>query len=443
MNKLKEKLKEEFEYLSKADLIIIGLSGGADSVALTHILFTEFGADKLVCAHVNHMIRGEEADRDTEFCKSYCESLGIRLEILRKDVPKFARENHLGEEEAGRIIRYRFFEELAIGENDVICTAHNADDNAETVLLNLIRGSGLKGLCGIPQKRESVFRPILKLTRAEIESYCEENSLKYITDSTNLKDEYNRNKIRHTVIPSLKEINPSAVENILRMCENVKPVANYIGCKADELVRQAKIPYGYKVDSLYSTDEAVLNLAIMKIADKYPSVKLEKKHVESIKSMLALGGACDVPVNMSCAVSKGILFFFEKNLVPIEDTEIEIGKRYFLSDGKFLATEIERTKNDEKIHNLLFNNYADYDKIKHKLSVGSRKEGDRFTSAKRKITKPLKKLMAEAGVPAQLRDRIIVVRGGDTPVFVEGFGVNAQFLPDENSVTLIKFILRS
>lgn len=151
------KLKEEFEYLSKADKIIIGLSGGADSVALTHILFKEFGVEKLICAHVNHMIRGAEADRDTAFCKSYCDRLGIKLEILRKDVPSIAKENHIGEEEAGRLVRYDFFRSLMFSENDIICTAHNADDNAETVLLNLTRGTGLKGLCGILRKGDLFF----------------------------------------------------------------------------------------------------------------------------------------------------------------------------------------------------------------------------------------------------------------------------------------------
>ena len=434
------KLKEEFEYLSNADKIIIGLSGGADSVALTHILFKEFGADKLVCAHVNHMIRGAEADRDTAFCQKYCDSLGITLEILRKDVPSFAKENHLGEEEAGRLVRYNFFESLMFGENDVICTAHNADDNAETVLLNLTRGTGLKGLCGIPRKRGFIYRPILKLTRKEIEEYCKANNLDNITDSTNLTDDYNRNKIRHTVLPVLKEINPSAVGNILRMCDNIREDEEYLSCKAEELVKLSKTKFGYKADVLSEADIAVLNRALMLISDKYKGVKLEKKHLETIKNMLS-GGACDVPVNMSCAVSQGKLFFFEKNPKPFEDFEISLTDKPMIgfANGKSIRIRTQRIKNDKKIHNLLFNNFADYDKIKDKLSVSTRKEGDRFTLKRRNITKPLKKIMAEEGIPAQLRDRIIVIRDGENPVFVEGIGVNAEYLPDENTAVLIKF----
>ncbi len=439
------KLKEEFEYLSNRDRIIIGLSGGADSVALTHILFNEFGAKKLICAHVNHMIRGDEADKDTEFCQKYCNSLGIRLEILRKDVPTFAKENNLGEEEAGRIVRYNFFRSLIQNENDVICTAHNADDNAETVLLNLARGTGLKGLCGIPQEREGIYRPILKLTRSEIEAYCKENNLDYVTDSTNLSDDYNRNKIRHNILPVLKGINSGVVDNILRMCDSIKADEVYLSCKAKELVKGSRTTFGYKADVLSKADDAVLNRALMLIADEYKGVKLEKKHIELIKTMLG-GGACDVPVNMSCAVSKGKLFFFEKNPKLLEDFEISFGSKdraMAFANGK--SIDIRKRKisqndiNDKKIHNLLFNNSADYDKIKHKLNVSTRKEGDRLTLKRRNITKSLKKIMAEEGIPAQLRDRIIVIRDGESLVFVEGLGVNAEYLPDEKTSVLIKF----
>ena len=432
------KLEKEIEFLSSANKIIIGLSGGADSVALTHILFKAFGTEKLICAHVNHMIRGEEADRDTDFCQSYCDSLGIELRILRKDVPLFAKENHLGEEEAGRKIRYDFFESLIQSDTDAICTAHNADDNAETVLLNLTRGTGLKGLCGIPQSRGRIFRPILKMSRVEIEAYCEENKLSYITDSTNLADEYNRNKIRHTVIPALKEINSGLIDNILRMCENISVDESYIECKANELVKAAKIKYGYDAKVLAKAEEAVLNRAIIMISEAYKGVKLEKKHIDSIKSMLD-GGSCDVPVNMSAAVSQGVLFFYPKNAKLIEEKEVKIGSEFQIDD-KFIKISCEITKNSKKIHNLLFNNFADYDKIRtNKLSVSARKEGDKFTVKKRNITKPLKKLYAEAKIPAQLRDRIIVIRDGDTPVFVEGFGVNAGYLPDENTTRVIEF----
>jgi len=123
-------LPEEIKFCSGADKIIIGISGGADSVALTHILFSRLPADKLLCAHVNHGIRGEEADRDENFVRSFCKKLGLELEVLRADVPSLAKEWGMGEEECGRKVRYDFFNKLASGDNDLIVTAHNADDNA-------------------------------------------------------------------------------------------------------------------------------------------------------------------------------------------------------------------------------------------------------------------------------------------------------------------------
>ncbi|MEG1427578.1 MAG: tRNA lysidine(34) synthetase TilS, partial [Oscillospiraceae bacterium] len=153
-----------FAKLKNASKIIIGLSGGADSIALTHILFTAFGTQRLLAAHVNHGIRGAEGDRDERFVADFCESRNISLEICHEDIPQKAKALHLGLEECGRQCRYEFFQSLCTDDRAVIATAHQADDNAETVLLNLMRGTGLHGLCGIPPIRDNIVRPLLSLS---------------------------------------------------------------------------------------------------------------------------------------------------------------------------------------------------------------------------------------------------------------------------------------
>ena len=203
---------KKYNMLENCDRIVVGLSGGADSVCLLSVLNSlkaEYGFS-LIAAHINHGIRGAEAQRDEESCKKLCEKLNVPLEILHADIPKLSKQQGIGEEECGRIVRYDFFRSLA-GKRGKIATAHNLNDNAETLLLNLVRGAGSKGACGIPPVRDNIIRPLIETDRESIEKYCQENNLQYVTDSTNLECEYSRNKIRIKVLPTLCEINQNAV----------------------------------------------------------------------------------------------------------------------------------------------------------------------------------------------------------------------------------------
>ncbi len=203
--------------ISKGDKVIAGFSGGADSTALVHILYClsdELGFT-LEAAHLHHGIRGAEADRDLEFAKSFCESLNIEFKYKKCNIPKIAAERRISEETAGREERYRFFEELA-KNGAKIATAHNKNDNAETVIHHMIRGCGIQGLCGISAVRGNIIRPLINAERSDIERYCEENNLEYVTDSTNLQTEYTRNKIRHCIMPEMEKINPQIISSVCK-----------------------------------------------------------------------------------------------------------------------------------------------------------------------------------------------------------------------------------
>ncbi|MGN1032413.1 MAG: tRNA lysidine(34) synthetase TilS, partial [Intestinibacter sp.] len=213
---------EENSLIEKGDGIVVGLSGGPDSVCLLHLLCSirDEMELKIAAAHINHMIRGVEADGDEEYAKNLCKRLDVKFFVLRKDVERYGREKGMSSETAGRDVRYNFFNKIKDDLNyQKIATAHNANDQAETILMRIMRGTGLEGLGGIPVKREGKYiRPILFMKRKEVEDYCKNNNLEPRIDGTNLEKLYSRNKIRLDILPYMRDnFNKDVVEAINRM----------------------------------------------------------------------------------------------------------------------------------------------------------------------------------------------------------------------------------
>ena len=211
---------KRYKLLNASDLHLVALSGGADSVALL-LLLKEHGFN-VHAAHCNFHLRGAESDRDEAFCVSLCQQLGVELHRAHFDTREYAELHSVSIEMAARELRYRWFEQL---RQDVgaagICVAHHRDDSVETVLLNLVRGTGLRGMTGIQPRNGSILRPLLCVSRAEIEAFLAERGQKYVTDSTNLEADVLRNKVRLQVLPLLRELNPAVSENIRRTAENL------------------------------------------------------------------------------------------------------------------------------------------------------------------------------------------------------------------------------
>ena len=199
-----EKVKttiSKFNMLEPSEKILVGLSGGADSVSLL-ICLKELGYN-VSAMHINHNLRGEESNRDERFCVKLCEKLDIPLTVKSIDVKAYCRENKLGLEEGARELRYKAFSDVGA---DKICTAHTLSDSVETMLINLTRGTALKGLCGVPNKRDNIVRPLIECTREEVEEFLNKKNISYVTDSTNNSNDYTRNKFRHLVIPEILKI---------------------------------------------------------------------------------------------------------------------------------------------------------------------------------------------------------------------------------------------
>ena len=239
LSKVKDYIKKH-KLLSLSDLYIVALSGGADSVALL-LLLDEMGY-KVHALHCNFHLRGEESDRDERFCEDLCLKKNIPFHRIHFDTLMYAETHKMSVEMAARELRYRYFEQLRkdIGA-EAICVAHHQDDTVETVLLNLVRGTGLRGLTGIQPRNGAILRPLLCVTRTEIEAYLATKQQDYVTDSTNLETDFVRNKIRLQVVPLLRQLNPAVSENIVRTAEHLTEAQKVLDAVVDTYKRSNQL----------------------------------------------------------------------------------------------------------------------------------------------------------------------------------------------------------
>lgn len=253
-----------YDMLSCGDTVIVGVSGGADSMALLHALYSmrkELGITVIAC-HINHNLRGEESLRDEQFVRGFCNERHIPFTVYSIEVKP---DKHESIEERARKMRYKCFDELCSELGAKLATAHTASDNAETVFINILRGTGTKGLGGIPPVRGKIIRPLLRCTREETERYCAAHGIEYVTDSTNLSEEYTRNKLRLKIIPQLKEFNPSLIDGISRMTEAVSDDNAFLEHLAEQAKSDCSDENGYCCEKLCALDRAVLSRVISSV----------------------------------------------------------------------------------------------------------------------------------------------------------------------------------
>lgn len=264
---------KKYNLINSGDKIILGVSGGPDSIAMLDILrqlMSELKFDIFV-VHINHNIRGKDADEDEKYVKEYCQKYNIKFFAKKIDVPTIAKNEKIGTEEAGRKVRYEYFEEiLKETKSNKIAIAHNKNDKVETIIMHLLRGSGISGLKGIEPIRGNKFiKPLIECDRQEIEKYCRENNLQPRIDKTNFENEYTRNKIRNIVIPYIKkEFNPNIIETITRLAEVVSSEDDFIENIANEnykklLIIEEKNRIELKLKEFNLLDEVLKNRIIL------------------------------------------------------------------------------------------------------------------------------------------------------------------------------------
>ncbi len=422
----------KYGMLSRGDKVLCAVSGGADSVCMLHILLetSQKCGFQVEAAHFNHMLRGEESDRDESFVRRMCAGLNVPFYAGRGDVKSWAAERGMGLEEAARHLRYDFLLETAEKAGaGKIATAHTADDNAETVIMRLARGTGLKGLCGIPPVRGKLIRPILCMTRAQVEEYLRERGLEHVEDSTNSEDFCTRNRVRHFVMPVLKEINPGASEAVSFMTELLREDLSFLEGEAERFMAAFpgnKLP----VKELLGLPEPVLKRVIIGKARE----NLNKVHVDRI--LLLLRGSdpsaeADVP-GMRVRREYGWVIFGGGEKKTFSPVTLGIGEKAVI-DGLDLEISVQEEKSG-KIYNSLNTFFFNYDNICGKITVRPRKTGDAIKTPGG--TKTLKKLFIEKKIPAAERERIPVIADSEKLLGVWRIAANPQCAPREHGRTV-------
>ncbi len=422
--------------------VVVGFSGGADSVCLLHLLnsFKNTFGYKLKAVHVNHGIRGDEAARDECFAESFCKMFKIPFECVRINCIEEAKNSKESLEECGRRLRYEIFNSFS-GENSKIATAHNANDNAETIIFNIARGTTIKGLSGIPFVRDNVVRPLLLCSRNEIEGYCKENNLDFIVDSTNLCDDYTRNKIRHSVLPVIEELNPSYLESFASLSDNAYAVSDFLKIQADSLLNSArKNDWVFDREVLLKGHESVVCEAIFKAYYEFSGKKLDNKKVKSIYELLSVCGRKQIYGNDFVEVKRENLRFYKVTSVKIGKM-IPVKALPFSVQFNDYTVNLEEFYNNSKIVNQKeYHNMIDFDTVIGNLVIRTREPGDDFTFKKRGVTKTLKKLFTEENIPIEIRDRLPVIADDSGVVWVQGFGVNKRCQPinDKGNIVIVR-----
>ncbi len=435
MNHKVIKLIEEYQMLSPCDHVVAGVSGGADSLALLHFLRFGCGMElKLTAVHLNHLLRGEESLRDQHHVEEICEAWGVRLVVRQADIAVLAKQSGIGLEEAGREARYRLFEEIA-GADGKIATAHTLSDCCETLIFQLARGTGLRGLCGIPPVRGQIVRPFLCVTRAEIEQYCRENGIKYITDSSNHDDLYNRNRIRHQIIPKLKELNPRAEESIGQLLETLREDEACLERLAAENAKECRTEEGILLEKL--SKEAAVRKRVLMGWLRESHVFYDFQIIDRISDIAAEGrGKINLCGNLFCEAKEGCLLLYRPEAAtPYFEFPLEL-RTYHLPSGddySFYEVDRDRFLHIKELFKNSTYNYIDSSKIIGKLKIRQRRNGDKFCIFPRNITKSIKKLCQEAKISPQMREKIFLICDERGIIYVEGLGVASRVAADETT----------
>lgn len=405
--------------------VLAAVSGGLDSMCLLHLLAT-WGKENHVAvtaAHFNHQLRGEAADRDEAFVKKVCEEWGIPCVCGRGDTRACAEQEGFSIEEAARNLRYDFLEQTRRQTGcATILTAHHADDNAETMLLNLIRGTGIRGLTGIPPFRDGIARPFLQVTRAELAAYAEANRIPHVEDETNELDEAARNVLRHKVLPVLKELNPRAVENMTRTAELLARDERALELQTGRLLREvkadetsARLPLGV----CEQQPRGILGRVVLSMMAQVCGHQkdLTAAHVEAALELLhgAPGREVSLPYGMRARRMKDCLRITAAESV---ENEIPIHPGESVNWGRWTVT------------------LGDIPAECGELKVTAWKPSDRMTLPGSRGARSLKRLCADAGISPEERDTMPVLRCGEQVVAAPGIGSDLKFLPQAESAAV-------
>ena len=454
---MEERIKQltfQNQLIEKGDRIVIGVSGGADSICLLQVLDSlkdeyELG---LHVVHVNHGLRGREADEDEAYVQVVCQELGLPFHVYHIDVAQVARDEGLSTEEAGRNVRYQAFLTVCKEENcNKIAIAHNENDNAETVLFHLIRGTGLRGLTGIKPSRTvapgiEIIRPLLQTTREEIEEYLHQRGRAYQTDATNLTDDYSRNKVRNQVLRYMKEeINDRVVEHIAGTANQLKEIEDFIkdcvNAAYDVYVETDSYGRVCIKESLQKEHIVLQKGIIRNVLEQLMTnglKDLEARHLELILQMF------DWQVNKKLCLPGGLTvirgyetIYFQNELARVSKeynksvlfaVPIQEPCEYYLEEiGKTLKVEFREYEKSMIIPKNAYTKWFDYDKINHTVLLRTRAAGDYIQVHASGGSKKLKDYFIDRKIAREERNQILLLADGSHIMWILGDRISEKY----------------
>lgn len=427
----------KYDMLPPGSRVLCAVSGGADSMCLLHWLWSrehELGIS-VYAAHFEHGLRGEESLRDCRFVEEFCSERGIEYAVEHGNVNGFAAEHGMSVEEAARELRYEFLRRAAKRFGcDKIATAHNAGDNAETMLFNLARGTGAAGLRGIPPVRGNIVRPLLCTTRDEIEGYLAENGISHVEDSTNRSDDYSRNLIRHHVTPVLRQINPGFDTAMLRTAELLREDEECLDKLAESFISENRQDESLPLDRLRALPKAVSSRVMRLMCPR----TLSAAHVDALLALCGGDGLgyADVP-GLRVRREKGKLWFSaEKSGAELPERPLVFGAATEIPEAgiKIIPT---LTICSQEINIPLKTYCFKYENICGAVVCTGRRPGDRIRPRGRGCTKKLKSLFMEAGMTAAERDAAVILRDDRGVMAVLGIAVDERFTPQPGDKILM------
>lgn len=431
---------EQFNMLEDGDRIIACVSGGMDSVFLLYNLYhlkKRYNLD-IVVAHVNHGVR-KTAKRDEDFVRGLAEKMNLEYRVKRIKMNEYAKENKMSSEEAGRLLRYDFFRSLA-GKNAKIFLAHNANDQAETVLYRIIRGTGIKGLCAMEYIDNNLYRPMLDIKRTEIEQYIMENEILYVQDETNFSDIYARNKIRLKIIPYIEEnFNDNFVDSLIRLSDISRDNYDYIDKKVNELMKNYYDNGIILTDKLNKYHEYILSefLRAYILKETGSLEGITSKNVSDIVKMIKNNKNSSVTLPKNLIMVKSY-----NNLYILKNEETLSEKEIILKDGlnrtEFGNIYIERSKYYKKGKNIVS---IDSSKVKGDLRVRKRKNGDRFVPFGMNSEKKLKDFFIDLKIDRYLRDKIGIITDENEIIWVMPYRLSNNYAVDNETTEFINIYL--
>ncbi len=436
LSKLKAAI-DSYSMLAGAQNVLVALSGGADSVALL-VALNEISNEyniELSAIHVNHNLRGDESYRDEIFCRDLCNAFNIPLVVESVDVASACKDTGESVELCARNIRYHLFNKHSKG---LIATAHTASDNAETVIYNLCRGSGITGICGIPPVRDNIIRPLINCSREDILGFLKAKGQPYVVDSSNNSDDYTRNKIRHNIIPELLNINTNLFETIknnsilLRQDDqylnNVSAGAYSTYYKNNMLLREVN-----------NLSPAILSRVLSLYYKETLGIAPDFNHISQMQRVAAGEiKRCSLPKNSFFeSNSKGYCISKTSEGLNI-NTKIELTEEslseYFASVKKINA---EQYKNLINVYNLLFKFSIDCDKIQGNVILRTRNSGDKYRPVGRKITKSLRKLLSDSKATMNESNSLLLLCDDNGIFYSNLFGIDQRVVVDESSKNIM------